>query len=149
VLRAPELVSYRALAVHEPGFLGRQIGLDPKGEAYYLRELARSGQIRWDGTHWVVERVLTVDTRKDPVRNRQLKAHWAEVALERLRQDSAGPDALFSFNLFAISAESLQTIHELHLEYYDRIRAIVERSTDPDRVVLMNLQLVPLRSVGF
>jgi hypothetical protein len=91
-----------------------------------------------------VERVLTVDTRKDPERNRQLKAHWANVALERLSRGSTDPDALFSFNLFAISAESFQTIRELHLEHYDRVRAIVERSTDPDRVVLMNLQLVPL-----
>jgi transcriptional regulator with XRE-family HTH domain len=148
VLRALELVSYRALPAHDPGFLGRQIGLDPKAEEYYLSELAQSGQIRWDGTHWVVERVLTVDTRKDPVRNRQLKAHWAEAALERLRQGSEDPDALFSFNLFAISADSFRAIRELHLEYYDRVRAIIERSTDPDRVVLMNLQLVPLRKAG-
>jgi transcriptional regulator with XRE-family HTH domain len=87
VLRALELVSYRALPAHDPGFLGRQIGLDPKAEEHYLSELAQSGQIRWDGTHWVVERVLTVDTRKDPVRNRQLKAHWAEAGALLLKQE--------------------------------------------------------------
>ena len=31
-----------------------------------------------------------------------------------------------------------------HLDYYDRVRAIVDESTTADRVVLMNLQLIPL-----
>jgi hypothetical protein len=33
-----------------------------------------------------------------------------------------------------------------HVEYYQRIREVVSGSKDPDRVVLMNLQLVPLQA---
>jgi transcriptional regulator with XRE-family HTH domain len=145
ILRALELAPYRALAGHVPGFLGSHIGLDVEQEERYLAELASAGQIRWDGSHWRLHRVLAVDTRRDPERNRQLKVHWARVALERMGPGCAPQDALFSFNLFAISESSFQQIRELHLEYYDRVRAIIDESTDADRVALLNLQLVPLR----
>jgi len=144
ILRALELKAYRALPHHEPGFLGRQIGIDLQQEERYLAELDNAGQIRWDGGRWVVHRVLTVDTRQDPDRNRRLKAHWARTALERLETGSSPPDALFSFNLFAVSEDAFQRIHDLHLEYYDRVRAIVGESASADRVALLNLQLLPL-----
>ena len=146
ILRALELQAYRSLPRHQPGFLGRQIGLSPKDEHRYLAELESAGQIRWDGTHYAVERVLTVDTREDPDRNRQLKVHWARTGLERLEQPTPSAEALFSFNLFAVSEQSFQKIRDLHLDYYDRVRAIVDESPHADRVVLLNLQLIPLRS---
>jgi transcriptional regulator with XRE-family HTH domain len=145
ILRALELAPYRALPQHQPGFLADQIGIDVEQESRYLTELASAGQIRWDGTHFRLHRVLAVDTRKDEERNRLLKAHWAKVALERLNPGGAPRDALFSFNLFAISEPSFQQIRDLHLEYYARVRSIIEESTSAERVVLLNLQLVPLR----
>jgi transcriptional regulator with XRE-family HTH domain len=146
VLRALELSSYDALDRHVPGCLGRHIGIDADEEQRYLDELAAAGQIRWEGSHWSLHRVLTVDTRVDPEQNRRLKAHWARIGLERLESGSAPGEALFSFNLFAISERSFQKIRELHLDYYDRVRAIVDESTTADRVVLMNLQLLPMGS---
>jgi hypothetical protein len=92
----------------------------------------------------MVQRVPMVDTRQDPEHNRRLKAHWARTALDRLEGGSASPDALFSFNLFAVSEAAFRRIHELHLDYYDRVRAIVDESARADRVVLLNLQLMPL-----
>ncbi len=145
VLRALELSAYDALRRHAPGWVGSQIGIDAEEEQRYLDELAAAGQVRWDGSHFRLHRVLTVDTRLDPEKNRRLKAHWARVGLRRLEGGDASPDALFSFNLFAISEASFQKIRELHLDYYDHVRTIVEASTSADRVVLMNLQLVPLQ----
>lgn len=144
ILRALELESYSALRRHQPGFLGQKIGIGLEEEKKYLLALAKAGQIGWSGSHWVVQRVLTVDTRQDPQRNRQLKLHWAKTGLERLAASTSSPDALFSFNLFAISEASFRRIRELHLEYYERVRSIVEESREADRVVLMNLQLIPL-----
>jgi len=87
---------------------------------------------------------MAVDTRSDPEKNRALKRHWARVGLSRLGAPHTSPDALFSFNLFATSEEAFQRIRQLHLDYYDRVRAIVDETQSTDRVVLMNLQLVPL-----
>jgi transcriptional regulator with XRE-family HTH domain len=146
VLRALELRSYRSAPRHVPGALAIQLGISVEDEMRYLRELERSKQIRWNGDHWELQRVLTVDTREDPEKNRQLKAHWSAAALSRLRSNAAPANALFSFNLFAVSQEGLQRIRELHLEYYDHVRSIIEQSTHADQVVLMNLQLLPLGS---
>lgn len=144
VLRALELDGYQALPRHAPGFLAEQIGIDVGQEQRYLGELEQAGQIRWDGTHYRLHRVLAVDTRLEPERNRQLKAHWARVAVTRIESGSAPHDALFSFNLFAISDASFHKIRDLHLDYYDRVRSIVDESPNADRVVLLNLQLIPL-----
>jgi len=144
VLRALELRAYRDTKHHVAGVLAAQLGITLEDERRYLSELERSKQIRWNGRHWELARVLTVDTREQPEKNRQLKLHWSAAALARLRANNAPESALFSFNLFAVSDQGLQRIRELHLEYYDQVRSIIEQSTHADQVVLMNLQLLPL-----
>ncbi len=144
ILRALELEEYSALPTHRPGYLGDAIGLSAQQERRYLQKLKQAGQIRWDGTHYRVDRVLTVDTREDPIKNRQLKAHWANVGLSRIQDPQTSEESLFSFNLFAISEEAFQRVRALHLQYYDQVRAIIDESPRSDRVVLMNLQLIPL-----
>jgi len=144
VLRALELTEYRALPKHEPGFIARAVGISLQEEQRCLQALAQAKQIRRQRGRWVLGRVLTVDTRPSEADNRRLKQHWAEVGLTRLRDKSAPEGALFSFNLFAIGAQDFERIRRLHVEYYQRIREIVSASSDPDRVVLMNLQLVPM-----
>jgi hypothetical protein len=144
VLRALELEQYRALARHEPGFIAAQLGISVEEERRCLEELASAGQIRMRRGRWVLGRVLTVDTRPSEADNRRLKLHFAAAAVERLRDGSAPPSALFSFNLFAINAADFERIRRLHVEYYQRIRDLIAASSEPDRVVLMNLQLIPL-----
>jgi transcriptional regulator with XRE-family HTH domain len=146
VLRALELDSYRALRKHEPGFVASLTGISLAEEHRCLAALAQAKQIHRQGGRWVLARVLTVDTRPSEADNRRLKQHWAEVALDRLRTRTAPENALFSFNLFAVGTRDFERIRRLHVEYYQRIREIVSASKDPDRVVLMNLQLVPLHS---
>jgi len=146
VLRALELDSYRALPKHEPGLIARLTGISLAEEQRCLTALAQAKQIHRRRGRWVLARVLTVDTRPSEADNRRLKQHWAEVALERLRTRAAPDDALFSFNLFAVDARDFERIRRLHVEYYQRIREVVNGSKDPDRVVLMNLQLVPLQA---
>ncbi len=93
-----------------------------------------------------VNQVMSVDTRPDAARNRGLKAHWAGVALERLQQERHTEDALLSYSLFAIGEHDFARVRRLHIEHFERIREIVAASKPADRVVLMNLQLIPLRA---
>jgi hypothetical protein len=144
VLRALELDTYRDLKTHVPGFVAAQVGISIEEEQRYLSALLEAGQIRRSKGRFVVARVLTVDTRLDEARNRALKAHWAVVGLERLASASHGPDALLSYNLFAVSAKDFERIRRLHIEHFERIRKIVSEADSSDRVVLMNLQLLPL-----
>lgn len=146
VLRALELDAYRALPRHRPGFIARCIGISLEEEQRQLAALLAAKQIRKVRGRYRALRVLTVDTSPNERGNRQLKLHWAEVGLERLRNASAPKNALFSYNLFPIAGPELERIRQLHAEYYERVREIIAQSRSADRVVLMNLQLIPLHS---
>lgn len=143
VLRALELGAYQRLPRHEPGFLAARLGISLDEEERCLAALERAGQIRWEHEHWTVARVIAVDTRRDPAADRTLKRHWARLGLDRIDRDTGGR-GLFSFNLFAVSAEDYERIRQMHLAYYDEVRAVVAQSQQPERVVLTNLQLFPL-----
>jgi hypothetical protein len=145
VLRSLELEAYQALPRHSAEFLANEVGLPVDEVERCLRELAAAGQAVKRGTHYRVAEILTIDTREDAERNRRLKVFWAREGLTRFESGRAPPETLFSFNLFAVSEASFQRIRELHLAYYDEVRTIIEQSETSDRVVLMNLELLPLR----
>jgi hypothetical protein len=46
--------------------------------------------------------------------------------------------------LFAISDADLERVKQAHLDYYERVRAIVAESRHPSRVVLTTIGLLPL-----
>jgi transcriptional regulator with XRE-family HTH domain len=144
VLRALELETYRALPQHEPGFIARSTGITLEQEEHCLRVLLRAKQIRRRRGLFRVARVLAVDTRDDPAKNLALKRHWFEVASERLRADGIPQGGLASYNLFAISDGDLERLRQAHLDYYERLRAIVAECKHPTRVVLATLDLIPL-----
>lgn len=144
VLRAIELDAYQRLRSHRPGLIAEWIGVDPSVEAECLSALARAGQIRRVRGKWRVHRAITVDTRTDPEGNWRVKRHWAAVALQRLSERSSFEAGMYSYNLFAISEASLSRIKALHMNYFERLRAIVAECQDPTRVVLVNVQLCPL-----
>lgn len=148
VLRALEVSRYRALPKHEPGVIAALVGISEEEEARYLKALEACKQIRRVRGRYVVRRVLTVDTRASEARNRQLKAHWSQVAHDRYVAAVTPAETLFSYNLFAIDRRGYERIRELHLAYYERVRELVAEAKDADCVVLLNLQLVPLGAMS-
>jgi hypothetical protein len=70
-----------------------------------------------------------------------LKTWWSEQALQRLRLNREG---LFSYNLFTVSERDYHRLRELHLAYFRELRSIVAQSEPAERVVLANVQLLPL-----
>jgi transcriptional regulator with XRE-family HTH domain len=146
VLRTLELDAYQSRKGHVPGLIARAIGIGVDEEEDLLKALHAARLIRRHRGKWVPSRVITVDTRADPERDLRLKQHWAEVGLDRLRRrrQTARADALHSYNLFAVSRADFLRLRELHLEYYERVRRLVAESNEAERVVLLNLQLIPL-----
>lgn len=144
VMRVLELSDYRALPKHQPGFIGKRLGIPTELETLCLERLAAAGLIVKRQERWVVVQVLTVDTRARPDAGRALKAHWARVGLERLDALEPNKVDLFSYNLFAVSEHDWQRIRERHVAYFHELRAIVAESAPAERVVLVNLQLLRL-----
>ncbi|MEY2935372.1 MAG: Family ership [Pseudomonadota bacterium] len=144
VLRALELDAYRRLPAHEPGFIARAIGIELEAEQALLAELSGARLIRKLRGKWVLSRVLTVDTRNDPERDRRLKEHWGEVALARLRGGPRPTEAFHSYNLAGVSHADFAKIRALHVEYFERVRSIIAESRLAERVVLTRQELIPL-----
>jgi transcriptional regulator with XRE-family HTH domain len=144
VLRALELEQYRALPRHEPGFIAARLGITLAEEEQCLAALVRAKQVRRRGGRYAVGRVLAVDTREDPAGNLALKRHWFATASDQLERRGVPAEALASYNLFAISDADLVKVRQAHLDYYERVRAIVAESRHPSRVVLITIGLLPL-----
>jgi transcriptional regulator with XRE-family HTH domain len=146
VLRALELEEYRSLPQHEPAVLARSVGISVAEAERCLAALLRAKQVRRRGGRYRVGRVLSVDTRHDPAGNLALKRHWFALTSERLARAGIPEHGLASYNLFAISDADLDRVRQAHLDYYERVRAIVAESKQPTRVVLTTIGLLPLAS---
>ncbi|MBT3221241.1 MAG: DUF4423 domain-containing protein [Proteobacteria bacterium] len=140
VLRAIELDSYKEQPFHQPGWIARKLGISLAAEESCLNALARAGQIKLADGRWVGEEV-TVDTRRSPESSRYLKSFWTQTALDRLQK---GGDGRFAYNVFSISQADYEQLKVLHGAYFRSLRALVADSHPPERVVLANVQLVPL-----
>ena len=144
VLRALELEQYRAPPRHQPGFIAARLGISLEEETACLEALLRAKQLRRRAGRYEVRRVLAIDTREDPAGNLALKRHWFGVASQQLERRGVPQEGLASYNLFAISEADYERIRQAHLDYYNRVRAIVAESREPSRVVLTTIGLLPL-----
>jgi DNA-binding phage protein len=141
VLRVLELESYRAAGRHKAGSIAKQLGMTIEQERECLQALTTSGQVSLENGRYVVNEARLVDTRHYPEAGRMLKTWWSEQALQRLRLNREG---LFSYNLFTVSERDYHRLRELHLAYFRELRSIVAQSEPAERVVLANVQLLPL-----
>ena len=140
VLLALELADYRALPAHDDAWLAARLGLSEEAVRQALELLLDSGQATWRGGHAVPVAVQAVDVRR-PRSGTLLKEHWAQVALERL---SSGAPTVWSYNVFAVSEADLERIEAMQRAHYRAVRSLVAASEPAERVVLLQLQLVPL-----
>ena len=140
VLLALDLAAYRALPAHDDLWLARRLGLELFEVTGDLERLAATGQIAWDGHHWAIADVQTVDTRRHPEAGTALKRWWTEVARDRME----APGASMSYNVFTVSEADLERIVELHRSTFAQLRAIVAASQPGERLVLVQHHVLPL-----
>jgi hypothetical protein len=140
VLRVLETEAYRALAAHRPGAIAERLGVSLDTEQRALSRLEAAQLIRWDGARYGDLRPITVDTRGGREALHALRKHWALIAAERAGRPLA-PD-FFGYNLFSVSAADYERIRELLRAAFREIRTIVAASEPPERIGLINLQLM-------
>jgi hypothetical protein len=141
VLRVLELESYRKLPRHEPGFIADWLQISREQEERCIALLLETGQVQKKRGRLVPGAAMTVDTRRDATRSREMKACWAEVALARLRAGQAGT---FSYNLFSVSRKDFGRIQELHRAFFRELRRIVAESEPTECIALANVHLLEI-----
>jgi hypothetical protein len=145
VLRALELSDYARLERHVPGWVAQRIGISLEQESECLELLSRTGQVYENQGKLHLREVMALDTRREPAAEKRVKRWWTELAVSRLAADSGG---IFSYNVFAVSAEDLRKIEDLYRAYFRQVRSIIAQSQPSERVVLATLQLLSLDSAA-
>lgn len=140
VLRVLELADYGKLKRHRSGWIAARIGITEEEEALCLSALLAARQVRLERGRYVIDRTRTVDTRADPKRSREVRAHWLDVAKKRLER---GVPGIFGYNVMSLSIADLDRLRELHVAYFQDMQALVADSKS-ECVVLFNTQLFRL-----
>jgi DNA-binding phage protein len=143
VLRALELRQYAELKKHVAGFVAALLGISLADERRYLSALSEAKLITKRAGLWRVTHGVTVDTRRNVQANLKLKRYWAQLGAERAAWDTQG---LFCYNVFSVSEADYRRLCEMHLAYFEELRAIVSRSQPEERVVVANLQMFAIDS---
>ncbi|MEL6342385.1 MAG: DUF4423 domain-containing protein [Myxococcota bacterium] len=140
ILRVLETDAYQALPTHPPGWISARLPISPETERRCLARLVEVGVLTLDGGTYRSASPLSVDTRSNRAALNALKAHWVDVARQRLHE----PDErdLFFYNLVSLSADDLDRIRDLQRAYFREVRAIVAASEPCETVALINLQLI-------
>lgn len=136
----PQVAVGNVLGQDEPGWISRRIGIPLAEEERCLSLLLASGQVQKRRARYVSGSELVVDTSTD-ARKRELRAFWAEQAVQRLAQGHKG---VFAYNLFSIAASDVEKLVELHREFFAKLRTLVDESGANDRVMLYTTQLLAL-----
>ncbi len=145
VLRALALNEYASLPRHDARWIAARIGAPVAEIEESLAALERVGHVYYRGAHYRETAPDTVNTRADPARDRDLKAWWAERALERLSRGSPG---LFAFNLSAVSRGDLERLQQIQRRAYREMSQIISDSEHAECVVLHSASLLALDADG-
>jgi hypothetical protein len=141
VLRALELKDYQHLKRHRVGWIARRLGLTVSLEEECVAILLAAGQINWDGTHYRVEQVRTIDTRRARQYSQKIKGFWLDVSRERQQKKIPG---LCAYNLCSVSKTDHERIVELYRRFHHDVQQIVAQSEPAEQVVLLTAQIVAL-----
>jgi len=119
--------------------IARALGLELERVTECLRRLEESEVVQRVRGTYRVSAPLVIDTGAFPDGARLLRQHWTTVAHQRLQQP--GPDDVFSYNVFSCSHEDFSLIGRLQREHFQRIRAIIAKSSS-ETVGLINMQIM-------
>jgi transcriptional regulator with XRE-family HTH domain len=121
------------------GTIASAFALDRERVAAALKQLEQANIIQRVKGRYRLAAPLVIDTGAAPEGARRLRRHWTLVAHARLEQPRS--DDVFSYNVFSVSREDLRLIGRLQREHFQRLRAIIAKSSS-ETVALLNMQLM-------
>lgn len=141
VPRFLELDQYAELPRHRRGWIAERMGIDVADEDRTLADLATAGVIQWDGKRWRLDERSVDTTRADPSAVAALRAHWTDVARDRIAR---GAEGLYSYLVFSSDDATLAQLEELRLRYFRELRALVRTAPTTRRVAVAVVHLFPV-----
>jgi transcriptional regulator with XRE-family HTH domain len=143
ILRMLETTPFLRLELHDARAIGRNSPIPEEAAARCLALLIESGIVQRARGKYKVTGGHSVDTQGGREALHRLKAHWTQVAAQRLQAPDPQAD-LFAYNVMSVSAADLERIREILRSAFREIRTLVTASEPADVVALVNLQLVKI-----
>ena len=135
-----ESAAYKAQPSPDDSWLGARLGIAPAQVQQALQAMSRAGVVRLENGRWVPLEGRSVDTRGEAERFSAVKKYWAQIAAERVEQD----DAKAAYLVFCCSSQATDAVERLYRQTWTQARAILRDDAGNERVVLINVNWVPL-----
>jgi transcriptional regulator with XRE-family HTH domain len=123
-------------------FLARSLGVSGVELAVAIDALIHAGLASRSGEVLKPLSAFTSDARASSDDRRRLKAHWAQVAADRMHSPRA--DDLVSLNLAILSNADLERVRQLQRSYFRQLRSIVASSSPEESATLVLMQVLSL-----
>lgn len=135
-----ESAAYRAQSAPGDSWLATQLGIAPDEVKEALQAMSTAGVIAMQDGRWVPPKARSVDTRGDKERLSAVQKYWAGVAADRVERDGAKS----AYVVFCCSEEATDAVENLYRRTWMEARAILRDDVGDARVVLVNVNWVPL-----
>jgi transcriptional regulator with XRE-family HTH domain len=143
ILRLLETTHFERLRRHDVAMVAESCGIELVEAQRCLDLLLESGIVTRARGKYKASGALSVDTQGGRAALQRLKAHWANVAAQRLLEAPRQQD-LFAYNVISLAEADLDRVREILRAAYREIRTLVAASEPSEAVALVNLQLLEL-----
>ena len=123
-------------------YLSKSLGVSPLELKASIEALIQSDLAERSGNVLQSLSTFTSDIKGTAEDRRRLKAHWAQVATDRLDTPHSGD--LVSLNLAILSKTDLERVRQLQRSYFRELRSIIASSTPEEEAVLILMQVLSL-----
>jgi hypothetical protein len=123
-------------------FLARALGIPMAELQSALDALLDAGLVEREGTTLRSLSTFTASATASESDRQRLKAHWSQVALERLQAPRSAD--LVSLNLMTLSHADLERVRQLQRAYFRELRALVASSEPEETAAVVLMQVISL-----
>ncbi len=123
-------------------FLSRSLGVSAEDLKHAIDALLDAGLAERRRGALRPLSTFTSDARASPEDRRRLKAHWVQVAADRMERPRS--DDLVSLNLAILSRADLERVRQLQRDYFRALRSLVASSIPEEAAVLVMMQVLSL-----
>lgn len=132
--------AYRADPTND--FLCRSLGISADELDVIITVLLQSGLVKQVRGHLRPLSAFTAAAHASDEDRRRLKAHWSQVATERLQAPRAAD--LVGLNLISLSRADLEQARQLQRDYFRALRGLVAASEPEEVAALVLMQIISL-----
>jgi transcriptional regulator with XRE-family HTH domain len=122
---------------HQEGWIAAKLGIPLEIEKRCVERMLAAGIVSWRDERLSLNKTATIYTGQRPEDVAKIKAHWMNVAKERMAAPREGDR--FAYNIMSLSEEDYQKVQGILEDTYRQIRSVVAASKNEGVAALLQL----------